>query len=117
MTPKGPSKAGQLRQAEKTLRGLLRTPKTRVGLIAAVAKGSISRNYVYGWLSERRRDGTITVLKSGATLMFQVAPATVSEAPEPSLYPLWLDPRALPLSTGRTVVVNGVVITKTGENK
>lgn len=109
------SKAAQIRQAENTLRGLLRTPKTRPGLIAAVVKDKISPHYVYGWLAERRRDGTLAIHKSGGVLMYQIALEVVLEKPTESLYPSWLDPRLLPTATGRVVVVDGVVVTNSRE--
>lgn len=107
---KPPSKASQIRQAEKVLLSLLRTPKTRSGLVAAVKTKTISRNYVFGFLSEGRRNGTLTTHKSGPTVMYQVATEIVEEKPVASEFPSWLDPRALPASTGRMVVVDGVVI-------
>lgn len=114
-TRKPDSKAGQLRKADKVLRALLKTPKSRPGLLAAVVGGSISRNYVFGWLAEGRRDGSLTVFKSGAVVMYQLPSANVDETPPPSGFPTWLDPRALPPSTGRTVVVGGVVIRVNGK--
>lgn len=110
MTAKLLSTAAQVRQAEKTLLGLLRTPKSRPGLIAAVVKGKISRNYIFGWLAERRRDGTLTVHKSSGAVMYQIAVHGVSETPIESVYPRWLDPRSLPTAASRVVVVDGIVI-------
>lgn len=101
------SKAGQLRQAERTLRLLLKTPKTRGGLIAAVAKGHVSRNFVFGWLAERRRDGTVTTHKSSGIVMYQIVEQEVKEVPKESPYPVWLDPRSLPVADGRAVYING----------
>lgn len=111
------SKAAQIRQAERILRSLLRTPKSRAGLVAAVVKSHISRNYVFGWLAERRRDGTLTVHKSGPTVMFQITKSVVCESASESIYPAWLDPRSLPMATGRVVVVNGFVVTNSREEK
>lgn len=109
------SKASLVRQADKTLRGLLRTPKSRAGLIAAVTNRAVSRNYVFGWLAEGRRDGTLTTHKSGGTLMYQVASSVVTEVASESIFPSWLDPRALPTSTSRTVVVDGEIIKINGK--
>ena len=114
MTPKPVSKAAQIRAAERMLRGLLKTPKTRAGLIAAVTKGVVSRNYVYGWLAEGSRDGTLTKLRSMGACWYQLTPEVIEEVPLPGIFPGWLDPRSLPASRSRTVVVDGVVIkTKT----
>lgn len=107
---KGPSKAAQVRQAERTLLGLLRTPKTRTGLIAAVRSKVISKHYVYGFLAEGRTSGALVTFKSGRDVMYQVAQPVVQEVPEASVYPSWLDPRSIPLSTSRVVVIDGEVI-------
>ena len=104
------SKAAQARQAEKVLTALLRTPKTRDGLVAAVKTKTISRNYVYGFLAEGRRRGALTTLKSGRSVMFQITQSVVEEKPVASMYPSWLDPRALPTSTSRLVVVDGGIV-------
>lgn len=114
MTGAPVSKASQFRQAERILRALLKTPKTRAGLIAAVSvKGVITKHFVFGWLAERRRDGTLVVLKSMGENWYQVAPDSVQEIPSLSVYPSWLDPRALPISSGRVVAVDGVVLKPT----
>lgn len=115
--PNPQSKAGQLRAAEKTLRGLLRTPKTRSGLCAAVTGGRISRNFVYGWLAERGRDGTVTTLKSSTHVMYQIANHLVQELPVQSVYPTWLDPRALPLSSSRAVHIDGILVKNKGQTQ
>lgn len=99
------------RKAEKILRTLLKTPKTREGMISAVLeKGHISKHYVFGWLSARRRDGTVMVLKSMGERWYQLAPTTLVEVPKESVYPSWLDPRALPDAQGRLLVVDGTVV-------
>lgn len=101
------SKAGQIRHAERTLRSLLRTPKTRAGLIAAVSKGHITKNFVFGWLSEHVRDGLVTELKSGSAPMYQITSAIVVEQPKVGGYPEWLEPRHVPVSISRTVYIDG----------
>lgn len=111
------SKAAQYRHAEKVLLTLLRTPKSRTGLVAAVKSQVISRNYVFGFLSEGRRTGLLTTHKSGATVMYSVAQAIVEEKPVVSEYPSWLDPRSLPASTGRKVVVDGRVVKVNSKEK
>lgn len=108
--PNPTSKAGQLRAAEKTLRGLLRTPKTRNGLVAAVCNGIVGRNFVYGWLAERRRDGTVTTLKSGKNVAFQIAKHVVIEVPAESVYPAWLDPRIVPMAASRAIHIDGKIV-------
>lgn len=110
------SKASQLRKADRTLRALLKTPKTREGLIAAVSvDGVITGNFVYGWLAQSRLDGTVAEIKSRGTRMYQIIPEAISETPVASVFPAWLDPRALPHSRGRTVVIDGGVVMVSGE--
>ena len=107
-------------KAEKILRALLKSPKTRSGMISAVLeKGFISKHYVFGWLAARRRDGTVVALKSMGERWYQLAPTTtVVEVPKESDYPSWLDPRALPAASGRLLVVDGVVVNiKENSNK
>lgn len=105
---KGPeSRAVKVRQAEKVLLALLRTPKTRSGLIAAVSGESISRRFVFGWLSERSRTGLVVVLKSAATVTYQLATHCITERPFEGQYPAWLDPRALPETRARQAYLDG----------
>jgi hypothetical protein len=112
------SKAAQLRQARRILLTLLRTPKSRTGLQAAVKSQLISRNYVFGFLSEGRRDGTLVTFKSGPTVMYQIATTIVEEVPAEGIYPSWLDPRTLPTATSRLVVIDGdAVQIKVKKNK
>lgn len=114
---KPPSKAAQLRQAEKVLLSLLRTPKTRQGLVAAVKTKTISRHYVFGFLAEGRRTGEIVALQSGRQTTYQVSKPCVEEKPVASEYPSWLDPRSLPTSAARAVFVAGVVIKISGKEE
>lgn len=108
----------RMQKVEKVLLGLLRTPKTREGLVAAVSvKGSVSKHHVYGWLAQRKLDGTVTVLKSGHSVMYQAVQVVVNEKASASAYPSWLEPRALPFATGRIVVVDGEVVSINGESK
>ena len=101
------SRAAKVRQAEKVLLALLRTPKTRSGLIAAVSGASISRRFVFGWLSERSRTGLVVVLKSAATVTYQLATHCITERPFQGQYPTWLDPRALPDTRARQAYLDG----------
>lgn len=96
-----------IEQAKLVLSRLLRNPKSRTGLIAAVRSEYVSRNFVYGWLTEECRAGRVTVLKAGHQLMYQLTSCIPREAPAESTYPQWLDPRALPLSDVRRVFLDG----------
>lgn len=97
----------EVAKANTTLRRLLRTPKTRAGLIAAVKSKDISRNYVYGWLTDQVRSGKVVVLKSGVSVMYQGASYVVQEVPESGNYPEWLEPRWVPSSESRRVFLDG----------
>lgn len=103
------SKAGRRRAADTLLRKLLRTPKTRAGLIAAVASKGFTRNYVYGWLAERTLDGTVTVLKASgkSASQYQIATHVVVETAREGVFPAWLEPRCLPMAQGRLVFIAG----------
>ena len=102
------SKAAQLRAADNLLRRLLGTPKTRPGLIAAVtASSQVSKNFVYGWLSENTRNGTVTVLKSGGRQTYQITVHAVVEVASEGVFPSWLEPRSLPVALGREVFISG----------
>lgn len=105
---KGPeSRAVKVRRAEKVLLALLRTPKTRSGLIAAVSGDSISRRYVFGWLSERSRTGLVVALKSGTSVTYQLAAHCITERPFEGQYPAWLDPRSIPGTTKTQAYLDG----------
>lgn len=93
--------------ARKVLGQLLRTPKSRAGLIAAVKNRVISKNFVYGWLTDQCRTGKVTVLKTGQTLMYQATSWVPAEKPVEGFYPAWLEPRSIPLSASRRVFLDG----------
>lgn len=110
MTTKPVSKAAELRQTNRMLMALLKTPKTRAGLIAATATtltGTVSKNFIYGWLSEGKRNGTLTVLKTRNSLTYCVATRVVQEVAQGSAFPSWLDPRVLPMSCDRRAYLDG----------
>lgn len=101
------SRASQARTAETVLRGLLRTPKTRNGLVAAVTSRMISRRFVFGWLANQVVSGGIVKLKSGDIVTYQVKGRTIQEKPTLSAYPSWLDPRFVPAVIERKVFIDG----------
>lgn len=107
MTGRAESRASQVRRAEKTLLALLRTPKTRPGLIAAVTGKGISKRFVFGWLSVKLRDGVVVPLKSSYPLTYQLASTMSTETPSEGVFPSWLEPRVLPISVGRTAYLDG----------
>lgn len=110
-SPAPDSRLLQTRKAELVLTRLLRTPKTRNGLVAAVTSKMISRRFVFGWLTEQIRTGGVAVLKSGATTTYQIKGQILVEAPARSVYPSWLDPRALPSISTRSIFLDGVIVT------
>lgn len=109
MRSKPDSKAGRARAADKLIRSLLRAPRTRPGLIAVVtASAKVSRNFVYGWLSERTLDGTVTVLKgANRQELYQITTHVVVETARAGDFPSWLEPRSLPVATARYVFIAG----------
>lgn len=106
------SRAAQARQADLVLRRLLRTPKTRPGLIAAVTSRMISRRFVFGFLADQTRQGVLTVLKSGTSVTYQIKPAgaEIAERPSYSGYPSWLDPRSVPPVRHTKVFIDGRLV-------
>lgn len=94
-------------KARHLLSKLLRTPKSRSGLIAAVKSQAVSRNFVFGYLTTEVRAGRVVVLKSGVSVMYQLSECVVHEEPAPKEFPVWLEPRALPLAVGRRVYIDG----------
>ena len=103
------SKASEIRAADNLLRRLLSTPKTRPGLIAAVtASCQVSKNFVFGWLSENVRNGTVTVLKASVGRQkYQITVHGVVEVASKGTFPTWMEPRALPIALCREVFISG----------
>lgn len=97
----------QKARAEATLRALLRNPKSRSGLVAAVVGGAITKNFVYGFLSVGVTSGEVVVLKSTKSNdpLYQLSGRFYVEVPSESNYPTWLDPRVLPAVSARHVYI------------
>jgi hypothetical protein len=90
------------------LLALLRTPKTRAGLIAAAASSGVTKNFVYGFLSQQQREGVVTMLRSTNPVQYQATDAIVVEKPSEGLgFPSWLEPRVLPQACGRHTYIDG----------
>lgn len=104
---KAPTRRATVRKVEAMLLKLLRTPKTRSGLIAASKGSGVTRNFLYGWLTEQVRSGDVAELKSVKPAAFQLAELVSSETPPPGFYPEWLEPRALPEISGRRAYFDG----------
>jgi hypothetical protein len=111
MAPVNPnSRAAQVRRAEIVLTRLLKTPKTRNGLVAAVTSKKISRNFVFGWLANQVVSGGVIKLKSGMLITYQIKGEVILENPALSEFPSWLDPRSLPAVSERKVFVDGLLV-------
>jgi hypothetical protein len=106
---RGPTKRERVEAAYRVLDSLLRSPKTRAGLIAAVAD-TMSKNFVYGYLSQQIHTGAVTVLKASDPPLYQMTEYVVIEKPKASVFPGWLEPRALPTSTQRLVHIDGKLV-------
>ncbi|VTU31853.1 hypothetical protein H4CHR_02892 [Variovorax sp. PBS-H4] len=101
------SQASKIRRAKALLEGLLRAPKTRAGLIAAARTKGVTRNFLYGWLSNAVRTGEVVMHKSTEPPTFQLAATAASENPSSGEYPMWLEPRGLPAFSARTAFIDG----------
>lgn len=101
------ARAPHVTKARQVLSALLRTPKTRSGLVAAVKTAQISKHFVFGFLSEGVLNGTLTLHKSVGSDLYQLTSHFHTEVPAPSEYPSWLDPRTLPGASQRRVFFNG----------
>lgn len=99
------------RQAEKVLRRLLRTPKTRAGLIAAVKNKDISRNFVFGFLSISARTGEVAKLKSTQPPSYQLSTCVKETPSAKGIYPAWLEVRVLPHAVASRVFIDGKPVT------
>jgi hypothetical protein len=107
----GPTRKERRERAETLLLGLLKTPKTRAGLIAAaITNPGITRNFVYGWLSEAGRTGLVAMLKSTNPVQYQRTDCVVAEKPAESGFPPWLEPRVLPNVDRRRVFIDGKAV-------
>lgn len=104
------SKAGRIRAAKATLRALLRTPKTRDGLVAAAKSRGVTANFVYGWLSQCLREGEVVELKSTDPVTYQMSAYAAAELPKRGAFPEWLEPRTLPPHRSSSTFLEGVEV-------
>lgn len=95
-----------LEQANSTLFALLRSPKSKAGLRAAVAGQGLSIHFITGWLSQQMKEGTVIPVQQvqGADLMYVLGGAPALPEATPTKYPAWLEPRALPQFKERRLV-------------
>lgn len=108
----GPTRAERRAALEQLLLALLRTPKTRAGLIAAAKAQDegATANFVYGWISDTTRTGVVTMLKSMNPVQYQVTASILVEKPARSEWPEWLEPRRLPVADRRRVYLDGSAV-------
>jgi hypothetical protein len=111
------SRAGQVRKAENLLKRLLKTPKTRNGLVAAVADKAITKNFVYGWLATQVSSGAVIRLKSASSITFQLKGIVIVETPCFKGFPTWLDPRTVPVVRDRKVFIDGALSSHTAKQE
>lgn len=107
----------QALKADRMLIALLRTPKTRAGLIAAVTGKSVSRHFVFGWLAQRVASGEVAVHKSSRTPTYQLSTFLSVEPTAEGSYPTWLEPRTLPYAGQRRVFTAGTQVNMKEEQK
>lgn len=112
---KPPSRKSVVRKADALLSRLLRTPKTRPGLIAAISGTGVSKNFLYGWLTDQVRTGKVAALKSTKPLSYQMASLVIAEQPPEGVYPAWLEPRTLPASATRQAYLDGKPVNANGK--
>ncbi len=101
------SRAEQAAKASLVLTRLLRTPKTRNGLVAAVTSKMISRRFVFGWLAAQVRKGNVITFRAGNIITYQIKGVVIVEATRSSEFPSWLEPRGLPVVSERAVFIDG----------
>ncbi len=94
-----PKKA--LTHADSLLTGLLGSPKSRKGLIAAVHTLGLSKDFVCGWLSTKVNHGLVSRTYVNGVVCYQIA--DLNPVIPVSQYPSWLEPRNLPPSSGRRI--------------
>lgn len=92
-------------QADAIVRKLLRTVKTRQGLIALAAQHGLTRNWVYGWLAWAEQSGLVTCVKKGKNPQYVLCAASDWRPPQGvAPYPGWMCPKAVPIAyVGRRV--------------
>lgn len=96
--------------ANKRLTALLRSPKTKSGLVAAVADLGFDEWFVQGWLSHQLQTKQVlrTHVHGEHEELFVVCSAPRDVAPVGSAFPAWLMPRAVPPFVDRCVYSLGV---------
>ena len=100
------SKIAKDQKVHQLLRALLRTPKTRKGLVAAARSRGVTPHFVYGFIADAVRTGVLTVHKSGDEVLYQTTSFAGAEQPREGHYPAWLEPRMLPAFTSAEAFID-----------
>jgi hypothetical protein len=99
-----------LDKAAARLTALLRSPKPKAGLVAAVKDLGLTHHFVSGWISrEVKADRVMPVHYKAAEDKHYVlcdAPAPDDTQPPPSAYPSWMEPRSVPRYAQRRLCAN-----------
>lgn len=89
-----------MEEVGRILRALLRSPKTKEGLAAAVADQGLSKAAVDGWLTLALDAGEVLTVSSAIspsrvtrhTRLYVLAGQEVQVIQPPSIFPAWMDP-------------------------
>jgi hypothetical protein len=95
---KKPATTKQMEQARGRMLALLRSPKTKAGLVLAVHDLAVSPQFVQGWLVQQVNTGLVLRVQvpTGAPQTYVLSKAPLKPEELPSNYPTWLEPRAVP---------------------
>ena len=97
---------------DRLLRALLRSPKTRQGLVAALSDRGLSESVVDGWLAQSLAAGLVAKARCGETDTFlYVLSGREARLPgKDTCLPVWLDPPiTLPEYSQRRVYRGGLL--------
>jgi hypothetical protein len=92
-------------QGIKTLTALLRSPKTKAGLVAAVSTLDLPEAFVQGWLAAEIASKKVIKVRllQAQQEMFALSSVVADINPQPSEFPSWLEPRHVPEYRGRSL--------------
>ena len=97
---------------DRLLRALLRSPKTRQGLAAALADRGLSESVVDGWLAQSMAAGVVAKARHGETdtYLYVLSGCEARLPRQGSALPAWLDPSiTLPEYSQRRVYRGGLL--------
>jgi hypothetical protein len=102
-TPKG-----TLVRAARRLSALLKTPKTKRGMAAAVSDLALSQWFVSGWLSREMKAGRVIEVhqRVRGQKLYVLATTQVEPPKVDTIYPAWLCPQEVPQYASRRYCAN-----------